>query len=261
MKTKFVIPSPAISRYVSHILVIENDHLLHPDFVLPLFANGSPTLVFHTVRALKQEQSIGHLTLYGQLIKPDALSLRGDFTLIACFFYPYALKALFGLVAHELTDQAIDMGFLQQSRAFSLQEQLINLPSLTERLQLLERFIVQLSHDSSTDRKIVFATHEIIKNTSPDTLIRIRQDLGVSERTFQRLFEGYVGIAPKLFSRVCQFNAAFQQLNQYGFTKLSDIAYDHGFADQSHFIRTFKAFTGLTPKEYLAMMAPYNPKF
>jgi len=261
VKTQFIIPSPGISRYVSHILVIENDRRIHPDFVLPLFANGSPTLVFQTVPALKQDQSIGHLTLYGQLIKPDVLSLRGDFTMIACFFYPYALKALFGIAAQELTDDSMDLAFLQQARAFSLEEQLLHLPSLTERLQLLDRFILQLSHDSTTDRKIVFATQEIIKNSSPDALISIQKDLNISERTFQRLFEGHVGIAPKLFSRICQFNAAFQQLNKYGFTKLSDLAYDHGFADQSHFIRTFKEFTGLTPKEYLAKMAPYNPKF
>ncbi len=261
MKTQFIIPSPGISRYVSHILVIENDRHIHPDFVLPLFANGSPTLVFQTVPALKQDQSIGHLTLYGQLIRPGALSLRGDFTLIACFFYPYALRALFGIAAQELTDDHMDLAFLQQAKAFSLEEQLLNLSSLTERLQLLDGFILQLSNAGTTDRKIVFATQEIIKDSAPDALIRIRQNLNISERTFQRLFEGHVGIAPKLFSRVCQFNAAFQQLNQYGFTKLSDLAFEHGFADQSHFIRSFKEFTGLTPKEYLAQMAPYNPKF
>jgi AraC-like DNA-binding protein len=261
VKTQFIIPPPAISRYVSNILVIENDRHLHPDFVLPLFANGSPTLVFQTTTALKQDQSIGHLTLYGQTVKPDALSLQGDFTLIAYFFYPYTVRSLFGIMAHELTDNCVDLAFMQQSRTFSLKEQLLNLPSLPDRLQLLDRFIVQLSLSTYTDRKIVFATHEILQNNAPDALIKIQQELNISERTFQRLFEGHVGIAPRMFSRICQFKAAFQQLNHHRFSKLSDVAYDHGFADQSHFIRTFKEFTGLTPKEYLAKMAPYNPKF
>jgi AraC-like DNA-binding protein len=32
-----------------------------------------------------------------------------------------------------------------------------------------------------------------------------------------------------------------------------EIGYDSGFADQSHFIRTFKKYTGLTPSAYLKM--------
>jgi AraC-like DNA-binding protein len=36
-----------------------------------------------------------------------------------------------------------------------------------------------------------------------------------------------------------------------GFNNLTDIAYDNGFADQSHFIRSFKEFTQITPNDYL----------
>jgi AraC-like DNA-binding protein len=54
-----------------------------------------------------------------------------------------------------------------------------------------------------------------------------------------------------MYSRVCQFQSAFQQLNQYQFLKYSDIAYDNGFADQNHFNRVFKEFTNLTPTAYL----------
>jgi AraC-like DNA-binding protein len=35
------------------------------------------------------------------------------------------------------------------------------------------------------------------------------------------------------------------------YTKLSDIAFDMGFADQSHFIRSFKRFTGESPGRFL----------
>ncbi|MNL65149.1 DNA-binding transcriptional activator FeaR [compost metagenome] len=77
----------------------------------------------------------------------------------------------------------------------------------------------------------------------------------------QRLFENNVGMSAKLFRRVCQFDASFQRLNQLQFDKLSDVAFEHGYADQSHFIRVFREFTGLTPKEYLARRQQYNPVF
>ncbi|HEX6428081.1 MAG TPA: AraC family transcriptional regulator, partial [Niastella sp.] len=53
------------------------------------------------------------------------------------------------------------------------------------------------------------------------------------------------------FRRIWQFNNAFQQLNNRQFNKLTDIAFANGYADQSHYIRAFKEFTGITPKEYL----------
>jgi AraC-like DNA-binding protein len=65
------------------------------------------------------------------------------------------------------------------------------------------------------------------------------------------MFEKNIGIAPNLYRRICQFNSAFQQLNNRKYCKLSDIAFENGYADQSHYIRAFKEFTNLTPKDYL----------
>jgi AraC-like DNA-binding protein len=59
-----------------------------------------------------------------------------------------------------------------------------------------------------------------------------------------------VGISPKLFSRICRFQATLQQLRTNGFDKLSDIAFEHNYADQSHFIRSFKEFAGVSPFQY-----------
>jgi len=38
--------------------------------------------------------------------------------------------------------------------------------------------------------------------------------------------------------------------------KLSDVAYENGYADQSHFIRSFREFTGYTPSQY--QQQPYH---
>ncbi len=40
---------------------------------------------------------------------------------------------------------------------------------------------------------------------------------------------------------------------QGGNVDWSELAYDLGYSDQSHFIRDFKANCGLTPKEYNAV--------
>jgi len=75
--------------------------------------------------------------------------------------------------------------------------------------------------------------------------------LHLNERTFERRFVAAVGISAKQFSRIIQFQQSLEQLTVKDYTKLSDIVYSNGFADQSHFIRVFKAFTGKSPKKFV----------
>lgn len=261
MRTEFHIPSPSLSQFVSGILVIEdaNDR---DEFVIPLFANGSPTLVFQTAKAKKGNQVIGNLTLYGQTIKSDELVFRDSFTFIAYFFYPHTIHQLFGIIPKEINDAYLDLTLLRQTQEESLQEQLLNTPTLGNRLQLIEKYILKLSKQGSGgDDRIVFATNEIKKNNGLLSLAELQNSLHITERSFQRLFENNIGISPNIYKRICQFQFAFQQVNQSKYSKLTNIAHNSGYADQSHFIRVFKEFTGLTPNEYLAKLASYNPQF
>ena len=66
-----------------------------------------------------------------------------------------------------------------------------------------------------------------------------------------RLFRQEVGISPKKFAKIIQFQASLEQLSKEEYFKLSQIAYDKGFADQSHFIRIFRQYTGNTPSAFV----------
>ncbi|HEY8954756.1 helix-turn-helix domain-containing protein, partial [Chitinophaga sp.] len=64
-------------------------------------------------------------------------------------------------------------------------------------------------------------------------------------------FEQHIGLTPKMYSRICQFNAALQQLNRNRFSDMTGVALENGYADQSHLIRAFKEFTTYSPLEYI----------
>ena len=63
MKYGYKTPPESIKEYVNSILVIEDFKIENP-FTLPLFANGCPTLVFQTRKALliKNPQDILHFS-------------------------------------------------------------------------------------------------------------------------------------------------------------------------------------------------------
>ena len=250
---KVIHPKPCsrVSEYVQDILVIEKSGLTNP-FILPLFANGKPTLLFHSAKGQIKCLS-NYMTLFGQSVFPETLTLNDDFILIAYFFKPHALTALYGITATELTDKPIDLHLHTPSITLSLQEQLLNASSTNEMISLLDNYIYRLITKIKADTRILkYATEKISGNPNNDVLITAQNELCLTERTFQRLFENHIGVSPNQYRRISQFNAAFQQLQKRQFKQLSDIAYTHHYADQSHYIRAFKEFTNLTPKQYLA---------
>ncbi|WP_419701988.1 helix-turn-helix domain-containing protein [Mucilaginibacter sp. NFX135] len=254
MKTQTIIPHPTILNYVSHIVVIENNNIYH-EAILPLIANGYPSITFQitdTGLSISNNKKMDSLVLYGQNIKPIELHTRGYVIIIAYFLYPHMLKALFGIDAKELTNISIDLNYSEPARSMSLQEQLLNTISLDKRLQLMNNYVLKLAdrYKPGINNTISFAAQAIQKSRGLISLTHVQQEFFVTERTLQRMFELHVGVSPKTFSRICQFHYALQQLSQNQFTGMTDIAFESGYADQSHLIRTFKEFTNYTPLEY-----------
>jgi AraC-like DNA-binding protein len=253
MKVKNVRPEPKLSDYVERVLIIENERVLSP-FSLSLFANGMPTLLFTSKKGHINNVTTGNLTLFGQTVAPGTLILEEKFVLIAYFFKPISLTTLFNVPGLELTDKPVDLSLIMPKQTDELADRLLHLSdTAAEMLPLLDRYIESLIAKAKAHSPIIqFAANIIASNTSKETIPFIQKDLRISTRTFQRIFEKHIGINPNMYRRICQFNNAFQQLNNRKFDKLSDIAFENGYSDQSHYIRTFKEFTNITPKDYFS---------
>ncbi|RSC93486.1 helix-turn-helix domain-containing protein [Tenacibaculum singaporense] len=251
MKYWYQKPHPSIAEYVKSILVLE-DFSVYDAFTMPLFPNGMPTLLFQTKKGTIGNSTSGYLTLFGQTVFPENWTVKDNFTLIAYFFKPYALGTIFDLGAKELTDKPIDLKLWQYAKIASFEGQLLNTTTTKERLDLLDGFILeQIQKNRSVCQTIKYATDIIMLYPKVDALPAILKKLNVSQKTFQRMFKKHVGIMPNQYRRICQFHTAFEQLRSNDFKKLSDIAFDNGYTDQSHYIRAFKEFTHITPSDYI----------
>lgn len=247
------IPSENLLDYVESMLVIQHN-AVDTTYTLPLFANGRPSLLFQTTKGFIKQHS-NYLTLFGQTTLPEAITFNENFTLVAYFFKPFAITSLFGFSALALTDNPINLTLLNEADAYCLEEKLCCTNTTNNIIEILDSFIFSLIVKKKNDNAIAkYATKVIAENPSKEILRKVQDDLSLSERSFQRMFEDKVGVSPNQYRRIAQFDSAFKQLNQQHFRLLSDIAYENGYADQSHFIRSFKEFTHLTPKEYLKLV-------
>ena len=80
----------------------------------------------------------------------------------------------------------------------------------------------------------------------------------VSRFHFARMFRLSTGCSPMAYVVRRRVERARLQLAQ-GYQKVSHLAAELGFCDQSHFTRIFRRMTGYTPREYARRHEPRSP--
>lgn len=246
------LPPPHLQQYVQAFWSAEGSGAL----TLGAIADGCPGLVFHqTDRGLLWNNGTKKLSsffLYGQTTRLNKMQTGGDFRMAGVMFYPHVMKILFGFNASEITDDCVDLLLLAGPEGKELvhkMEDTFNPDGMYAHIDKYLSDIVckkKITHDTLVQNAVI----QLMQANGDVNLKQLQQSLFITERTFERRFEQYVGISAKLFSRVCRFQASLQQLRAGQYEKLSDIAFNNGYADQSHFIRTFKQFTGYSPEAF-----------
>lgn len=78
---------------------------------------------------------------------------------------------------------------------------------------------------------------------------KIAADINMSYATYLRFFKQVCGKTPGDYLLLCRINKA-KRLLEFTDRSIVDIALECGFYDSSHFVKSFKRFTGITPKMY-----------
>lgn len=257
MDFKTIIPDKSIALFVKHILVFEETES-NLKTVLPFFADGYPGLIFQeTTNGLlvnPHNKLMPPLFLYGQTIQPIELVITGAYKLIVVQFYPFVLKSFFGVEPKNLNDNCYNIEQLEHNMGIDTLKKINQTHTVEERIKIIAALLHTLfkNKQGELDLTIALAIQKIISQKGQVLIKNLYDELHLTERTFERRFFGAVGVTAKQFSKMIQFQQSLEQLTVKDYTKLSDIVYANGFADQSHFIKVFKAFTGKTPLAFKA---------
>lgn len=77
----------------------------------------------------------------------------------------------------------------------------------------------------------------------------LAEKLSFSERHLRRTFHRELGLSPKEMLGIVQFQSMLQALYSGPHSSFTDIAVKYGYYDQSHFIKNFKRYYGILPKQ------------
>ena len=184
---------------------------------------------------------------FGRGFEPAAETL-----IIGVHFKPGGAFPFLGLPAGDLADTHVELETLWGPAAGRLRERLCEARTSAERFQLLEEALLsRLNYDVEQHYAVSAALEMFGKNRAGPRVREAAKYLGLSQRRFIQVFKAEVGITPKLFSRIQRFQQTRTFIQRHPLINWADLAVDFGYSDQSHFIREFLEFSGLSPTDYL----------
>jgi len=250
MKHWYAKPNTILAEQIRTVLVIEGFSTAGSGN-LPVFTNGMPVLFCKTEKNHDSYEDIIQLSLYSSS-PTDIWTVNQRTTIIAYFFTAFTIAPLFNIAANQLSEKPFDLNTWNPHKYTALKTQLIYATATDLKIEVLDNLLTQQLSENQQQYAIVqYATDKIMQYSNKEIIAEILHSSGINERTFQRIFKKYVGVTATQYRRICQFQQSFGQLREKQFDKISEVAYDNGFADQSHFNRSFKEFTEITPNDYL----------
>lgn len=165
---------------------------------------------------------------------------------IGVHFRPGGAAAVLGVPADALAERHSVLADVWG--APDLRERLLAAPTPTDALELLAAALPP----PRAHHPVV--THALARLSGGDVRIDVvRAETGYSNRRFIELFREAVGLTPKVYCRVRRFQGALARLAVAPAIDLTELALGAGYYDQPHLNRDFRAFTGLSPREYVPL--------
>lgn len=187
----------------------------------------------------------------GQITEPYFIQPTGYVNSFAIRFYPYGFANFVTVPLNSLANKETPLQLLF-AEGLSLAEKITSAPDTLQRISIIEEFLLDKLNEKSTIDSIVKSTIDTMLSTRGNSHISsmLKDDLS-KRRQLERKFTTQIGISPKQLSKIIRLQSTLKMLLNRQSESLTDIAYESEYYDQAHFIKDFKEFTGITPKEFL----------
>ncbi len=225
---------------------------------------GCPQLIFHRLSRFyipELEAKQATFSISSQVNFPARIQTEGELETIVVVFYPHAISPIFNIPVSAFYNQEIDGYSLGDKSLSTLADEVFNAEGSIEAISLIEKFLwLRLEESGIYNFKRVGVSLKHLFHDNSISVENMAQHACLSRKQFERVFFNAVGMKPKEYSSVVRFQKSLW-LMQNGNNDFAEIAYSCGYADQSHFIRECRRFSGLTPTELLQKQPVYSDLF
>lgn len=160
---------------------------------------------------------------------------------------PYAIPILFSIPAGAFYDHVLPLADFDHALAMNLESLICSDFSSEQVLENTSDILLNMIENPDADDRVLAAFHILLQSKGQISISQLANDVNLSQRRLQQLFQHYFGITAKSYGSIIKMQYhTFQWLNG---TNL-DVVIPDGYFDQSHFIHELKRQTGMLPKEF-----------
>lgn len=246
----YLLPCIQLRNWISNFTIsFPNQTIISDNYTI--IPHGSVTLVFF------YDATGLHSLLFGPTTKPKTvgnIANRCDVILII-EFQPAGFFPLIGIQQSELIDKVVPFSIINTSLDLEIKKIFNESLSIDKLILKLEELLIS-NIKIEYSYEFILAIQLIIQNSGNISSQEISKKVFYSSRHLNRLFNQYLGLSIKSFSRLVRINKSIKLLNNNK-TSLMSICNELGFYDIPHFIKDFKIVCGITPQKYRANMSDF----
>ncbi len=189
----------------------------------------------------------------GQTTAPFYIEPQGYVNTFAVRFYPYGFANFVTVPIKGLANTETPLTALfEPVAAKGLEQSIVEATDTMQRIEVVERFLLDRLHNKATIDRVVKATVDALLASNGSRSINAILAADPSKRRqLERKFMKQIGMSPKQLGKVIRLQTALCLLLGEKASSLTEIAYESEYYDQSHFIKDFREFTGTHPGEFL----------
>lgn len=247
-------PSPSLQFFIDRYWSVEYDGSSDAP-VEPVLPDGCPEIVFNLADRFQRIPSFGDVEMQtsaivsGQIRKRILIRPTGRVSLFGIRFRPHAAAGFLGVGMSSLTDHVVPLESVIGGLSGELESQIASAQTFEKRVAVIETIL--RSRCSNNDVSIAARLSETIADSGGRMSVKELLDrTGIGERRMERMFDKYVGVSPKVFSRIVRFRGVVRSIEAADSFGLLDTALSFGYYDQSHMIHEFNEFAGTSPLSY-----------
>ncbi len=183
-----------------------------------------------------------------------SISAHQDSEMFVIQFKPTGAHPFLHIPIHELNGKVIAAEEVVGPSIKKLRQAIVNGENNAAKFQAAEQWLNQRYKNDLTPPPAILELVDRLKKAPALTaseLTALIQSYPYSQKHLINQFKKYLGLTPKYFQRIFRFNEILAKIYQKQTLSWTQISYDCGYTDQSHFIKEFRHFSGFNPQEFL----------
>lgn len=174
-----------------------------------------------------------------------------DYLNFQIVFQPGALYRLTGIPSNELTNAYIDAETILPKNIKEINARLNEAKDYRQMVEIVERFLLQqINRFTKEFHRMDIVSSLILNATKSYSIDWLAKESCLSTRQYERKFIERMGVTPKHFCNISQFEKAYRMKNKFPHLDWLTIAIHCGYYDYQHLSKAYQKFTQKSPTEF-----------